>query len=76
MYSILMCFIIDIAYLDNILKMKDSRRIFLYYGHDTVQEWTEMLACESSNGGTNSLKEMESLKFFLDEHKYLFSFDF
>ncbi|XP_060845453.1 LOW QUALITY PROTEIN: uncharacterized protein LOC132925040 [Rhopalosiphum padi] len=58
-----------LAYLDNLLKTKDSRRLFLYYGHDTVQEWTEMLACESSNGGTNSLKEMESLKTLLDEHQ-------
>ncbi|XP_026819366.1 uncharacterized protein LOC113558038 [Rhopalosiphum maidis] len=54
--------------LDKILKMKGSKRVFLLYGHTTIQEWTAMLACESCNGGTNSLDEMKGLKAFLDEH--------
>ncbi|XP_025198334.1 uncharacterized protein LOC112596767 [Melanaphis sacchari] len=52
--------------LDKILK--SSKRVFLYYGYMTIQEWTKILACESCNGGTNSLDEMKGLKAFLDEH--------
>jgi len=29
----------------------------------------QVLNCEASNGGTNSLDEMKGLKAFLDEHK-------
>jgi hypothetical protein len=48
--------------------MKGSKRVFLFYGHITEQDWTTLLACESCNGGTNSLDEMKGLKAFLDEH--------
>ncbi|XP_060860286.1 uncharacterized protein LOC132937480 [Metopolophium dirhodum] len=52
--------------LDKILKAK--RPTYVYYGHMTQSEWTQMLACEACNGGTNSLDEMKGLKAFLDEH--------
>ncbi|XP_060860287.1 uncharacterized protein LOC132937481 [Metopolophium dirhodum] len=52
--------------LDKILKAK--RPTYVYYGHMTQSEWTQMLACEACNGGINSLDEMKGLKAFLDEH--------
>ncbi|XP_060859529.1 uncharacterized protein LOC132936780 isoform X2 [Metopolophium dirhodum] len=52
--------------LDKTLKAK--RPTYVYYGHVTQSEWTQILACEACNGGTNSLDEMKGLKAFLDEH--------
>jgi hypothetical protein len=57
-----MCFIIDKDTL-NIL-LESGKDVIIYYGR---VEWTTMLANEASNGGKNSLKEMEALKTFLAE---------
>lgn len=65
-YHAFMCFIIYIAYLDTLLS--SGKRIYVYYGHSTQQEWTQMLCCEDSNGGINSLDEMNSLKTFMANH--------
>ncbi|XP_060848366.1 uncharacterized protein LOC132927794 [Rhopalosiphum padi] len=54
--------------LDKILKMKGTKRVFICYGHANIEEWSAMLACESCNGGTNSLDEMKGLKAFFNEH--------
>ncbi|XP_060847773.1 uncharacterized protein LOC132927283 isoform X1 [Rhopalosiphum padi] len=55
-----------LAKLDEILK--DSKDVFVLYGHATQQEWTQVLACEACNNGTNSQNEMKGLKSFLDQH--------
>ncbi|XP_029346528.1 uncharacterized protein LOC100158692 isoform X2 [Acyrthosiphon pisum] len=52
--------------LDKTLQAK--RPTYLYYGHISQSEWTQVLACEACNGGINSLDEMKGLKAFLDEH--------
>jgi hypothetical protein len=38
------------------------------YGHATQEEWTQVLACEACNNGTNSQLEMKGLKSFLEQH--------
>jgi len=55
-----------IALLDNMLK--SGKRVMIYYVHETHEEWTIALNCESSNGGNNSFDEIKALKGFLDEH--------
>jgi hypothetical protein len=64
-----MCFIIDIAVLDELLK--SGKDVFIYYGRGKQNNWTTMLTNECPNGGKNSLKEMEGLRTFLDDHKGL-----
>ncbi|CAI6353041.1 unnamed protein product [Macrosiphum euphorbiae] len=59
----------DIKVLENLDKTLESKRpTYVYYGHMTQSEWTQVLACEACNGGINSLDEMKGLKAFLDEH--------
>ncbi|XP_060856473.1 uncharacterized protein LOC132934214 [Metopolophium dirhodum] len=59
----------DKKIIDNLDKtLKAKRPTYVYYGHVTQSEWTQMLACEACNGGINSLDEMKGLKAFLDEH--------
>uniref|UniRef100_A0A2S2P5V6 Uncharacterized protein n=1 Tax=Schizaphis graminum TaxID=13262 RepID=A0A2S2P5V6_SCHGA len=52
--------------LDTILQ--SSKNVFILYGHVTQEEWSQVLACESCNNGTNSQDEMKGLKAFLDQH--------
>jgi len=59
-------FIIYIEVLDSMLE--SGKPVFTLYGHDNQSQWSEVLACESSNGGVNSLDEMKSLKDFFDKH--------
>ncbi|XP_060847578.1 uncharacterized protein LOC132927133 [Rhopalosiphum padi] len=66
-------YITDPLVINNDFKVLDSmlesgKRVFTYYGHDNQAQWSEVLACESSNGGANSLDEMKSLKAFFDKH--------
>ncbi|XP_060847778.1 uncharacterized protein LOC132927284 isoform X2 [Rhopalosiphum padi] len=55
-----------LATLDVILK--SSKNVFILYGHTTQERWTQVLACEACNNGTNSQNEMKGLKSFLDQH--------
>jgi hypothetical protein len=59
-------FIICIAKLDVILN--DAKNVFVVYGHSTQEEWSQVLACEACNNGSNSQLEMKGLKSFLDQH--------
>jgi len=63
-----MYFIIYVDDLDKILK-SSKKPVFVFYGHANEQEWSQVLAEESTNGGINSKDEMKSVKAFLDEHK-------
>ncbi|XP_060847780.1 uncharacterized protein LOC132927285 [Rhopalosiphum padi] len=47
--------------------LKSSKDVFVVYGHATQEEWTQVLACEACNNGTNSQNEMKGLKYFLDQ---------
>ncbi|KAL4154307.1 hypothetical protein QTP88_000188 [Uroleucon formosanum] len=52
--------------LDKVLAF--SKPVYVYYGYATQSEWTQVLACEVCDGGTNSLDEMKGLKAFFNEH--------
>ncbi|KAL4134709.1 hypothetical protein QTP88_006432 [Uroleucon formosanum] len=49
--------------LDEVLAF--SKPVYLYYGHASEAEWTQLLACD---GETNSLDEMIGLEAFFNEH--------
>jgi hypothetical protein len=50
------------------MMLKSSKNVFVIYGHATQEEWSQVLACEACNNGTNSQDEMKGLKSFLDQH--------
>ncbi|XP_060847583.1 uncharacterized protein LOC132927138 [Rhopalosiphum padi] len=50
------------------MMLKSSKNVFVLYGHSTQEEWSQVLACEVCNNGTNSQDEMKGLKSFLDQH--------
>ncbi|KAL4154312.1 hypothetical protein QTP88_000195 [Uroleucon formosanum] len=53
-------------HLDKVLAF--SKPVYLYYSHISQEEWTQVLACEACDGGTNSLDEMIGLEAFFNEH--------
>ncbi|KAL4154327.1 hypothetical protein QTP88_000206 [Uroleucon formosanum] len=53
-------------HLDKVLAF--SKPVYLYYSHISLEEWTQVLACEACDGGTNSLDEMIGLEAFFNEH--------
>ncbi|XP_026819649.1 uncharacterized protein LOC113558397 [Rhopalosiphum maidis] len=50
------------------LLLKSSKNVFILYGHETEEDWAQVLATEISNNATNSTNEMKGLKPFLDKH--------
>ncbi|KAL4134923.1 hypothetical protein QTP88_006605 [Uroleucon formosanum] len=52
--------------LDKVLAF--SKPVYLYYSYANQLEWIQVLACEASDGGTNSSDEMKGLEAFLNEH--------
>ncbi|VVC30421.1 Glycoside hydrolase superfamily [Cinara cedri] len=57
----------DQAYLDMLLKT--GTPVFVYYGHISEQEWSQVLACDAGCSGVNAKDEMVGLKAYLNEHK-------
>ncbi|VVC30422.1 Hypothetical protein CINCED_3A009258 [Cinara cedri] len=59
---------INEPYLDMLLKT--GTPVFVYYGHITEQEWSQVLACDAGcSGGVNAKDEMEGIQAYLNEHQ-------
>lgn len=73
-YSYYLCFFAlrvycFIEYIEDMLN--SEKPSFLFYGHRNLEEWLDVLACNSQDGGVNAKTEMENLKDYLEQYKSL-----